>query len=62
MRRVYDKILSVSGNVITVRAVDIAYEELAEITSQRGKSLAQVIKLEDDLVSLQVFAALFNLI
>ena len=56
MRRVYDKILSVSGNVITVKAVDVAYEELAEITSRRGKSLAQVIKLEDDLVSLQVFA------
>ena len=56
MRKVYDKILSVSGNVITVKAVDVAYEELAEITSQRGKSLAQVIKLEDDLVSLQVFA------
>jgi len=56
MRRVYNKILSVSGNVITVRANDVAYEELAEITSRRGKSLAQVIKLEDDLVSLQVFA------
>jgi V/A-type H+-transporting ATPase subunit B len=56
MRKVYNKILSVSGNVITVKASDIAYEELAEITSQRGKSLAQVIKLEDDLVSLQVFA------
>ncbi len=56
MRKVYDKILSVSGNVITVKAVDVAYEELAEITSRRGKSLAQVIKLEDDLVSLQVFA------
>ena len=56
MRKVYNKILSVSGNVITVKASDIAYEELAEITSARGKSLAQVIKLEDDLVSLQVFA------
>jgi V/A-type H+-transporting ATPase subunit B len=56
MRKVYDKILSISGNVITVKATDVAYEELAEITSQRGKSLAQVIKLEDDLVSLQVFA------
>ena len=56
MRKVYNKILSVSGNVITVKATDVAYEELAEITSQRGKSLAQVIKLEDDLVSLQVFA------
>jgi V/A-type H+-transporting ATPase subunit B len=56
MRKVYNKILSVSGNVITVKASDVAYEELAELTSRRGKSLAQVIKLEDDLVSLQVFA------
>jgi len=56
MRKVYNKILSVIGNVITVRAAGVAYEELAEITTQRGKSLAQVIKLEDDIVSLQVFA------
>jgi V/A-type H+-transporting ATPase subunit B len=56
MRRVYNKILSVVGNVITVKATDVAYEELAEITTKRGKSLAQVIKLEDDIVSLQVFA------
>jgi V/A-type H+-transporting ATPase subunit B len=34
----------------------VGYEELAEITTQRGKSLAQVIKLDGDLVSLQVFA------
>ncbi len=56
MRRVYSRILQVVGNVITVRATDVAYEELAEITTQRGKSLAQVIKLDGDLVSLQVFA------
>ncbi len=56
MQKVYNKILSVSGNVITVKASDVAYEELAEITTSRGKSLAQVIKLENDLVSLQVFA------
>jgi V/A-type H+-transporting ATPase subunit B len=56
MRRVINKILQVAGNVITVKATDVTYEELAEITTQRGKSLAQVIKLEDDIVSLQVFA------
>ena len=44
------------GNVITVKAEDVAYEELAEITTSRGKSLAQVIKLDEDIVSLQVFA------
>jgi V/A-type H+-transporting ATPase subunit B len=56
MKRVYNKILSVVGNVITVKATEVAYEELAEVTTQWGKSLAQVIKLEDDIVSLQVFA------
>ena len=56
MRKVYNKILNISGNVITVKATDVSYEELAEITSHRGKSLAQVIKLDEDLVSLQVFA------
>ena len=56
MQKVYNKILSIAGNVVTVRAEDVAYEELAEITTRRGKSLAQVIKLDDDIVSLQVFA------
>lgn len=56
MRKVYSKILSIVGNVITVKAEGVFYEELAEITTQRGKSLAQVIKLDGDIVSLQVFA------
>lgn len=56
MKKIYNKILSISGNVITVKAEGVAYEELAEITTRRGKSLAQVIKIEGDIVSLQVFA------
>jgi len=56
MKKVYSKILSIVGNVITVRARDVAYEELAEVSTQNGKSLAQVIKLDNDLVFLQVFA------
>ena len=56
MQKVYNKILSVTGNVITVKADGVMNEELAEITTFRGKSLAKVIKLEKDLVSLQVFA------
>ena len=56
MRKIYTKIDQVNGNVITVKAAGIAYEELAEISTAQGKSLAQVIKLEDDNVSLQVFA------
>ncbi|MBU1113433.1 MAG: V-type ATP synthase subunit B [Candidatus Omnitrophica bacterium] len=56
MKKVHSKILSVAGNVITVKAKDVAYEELAEVRSSRGSSLAQVIKLEADIVSLQVFS------
>ncbi len=56
MKKVYSRILSISGNVITVKARGVAYEELAEVRTLRGKSLAQVIKLEGDIVSLQVFA------
>jgi len=56
MRKVYNKISQISGNVITVHANGVTNEELAEITSARGKSLAQVIKLEGNEVSLQVFA------
>ena len=56
MRRVYNKITRISGNVITLEARDVGYEELAEVTSERGTSLAQVIALTGDTVSLQVFA------
>jgi V/A-type H+-transporting ATPase subunit B len=56
MKKVYNRILSIVGNVITVRADGVGYEELAEVTTSRGKTLAQVIKIDNDLVSLQVFA------
>jgi V/A-type H+-transporting ATPase subunit B len=56
MRKVYTKIDQINGNVVTVRATGVAYEELAIISSAQGKSLAQVIKLEGDNVTLQVFA------
>ena len=39
-----------------VRAKGVAYEELAEVSTRRGKSLAQVIRLDSDSVFLQVFA------
>ncbi len=55
MKKVHSRILSISGSVITVKAKGIAYKELAEINTSRGKSLAQVIKLDGDIVSLQVF-------
>ncbi|MDD3089014.1 MAG: V-type ATP synthase subunit B [Candidatus Omnitrophica bacterium] len=56
MRKVSTRILNISGNVVTVRADGVAYEELAEISASRGKSLAQVIRLNKDLVYLQVFS------
>lgn len=56
MRKVYHKIIQIQGNVITVEASDVAYNELAEITTLRGISLAQVIRLQDNKVFLQVFA------
>ena len=56
MRKVYHKIIRISGNVITVEADGASYNELAEVTSARGTSLAQVIRLDGKEVSLQVFA------
>ena len=56
MNKVYNKIESITGNVITVKADGVRYGELAEITTRFGKSLAQINKLDGDLVSLQVFA------
>lgn len=56
MRKVYSRIQQIAGNVITVLATDISYGELAEVTSSHGKSLAEVIRLDHERVSLQVFA------
>jgi len=56
MHKVYHRIENIAGNVIILRARDVRYGELAEVNSRRGVSLAQVIRLKDDEVSLQVFA------
>ncbi len=56
MRKVYHKIIQIVGNVIAVEADGVAYNELAEVTGSRGTSLAQVIRLQDRRVFLQVFA------
>ncbi|MCM8825933.1 MAG: V-type ATP synthase subunit B [Candidatus Omnitrophica bacterium] len=56
MKKVYTKVISIVGNVITVKAKGASYYELAQIKTQRGISLAQVIKLDGEIVSLQVFA------
>ena len=51
MNKIYSKIESITGSVITVKD-----NELAEITTRFGKSLAEVNKIDGDTVSLQVFA------
>ncbi len=56
MNKVFNRIESITGNVITVRASGVKYGELAQITTRFGKSLAEVNKIDKDLVSLQVFA------
>jgi len=56
MRKYYDQITRIAGNVVTVTACGVGYDELAVITTASGPSLAQVIRLEGDQVSLQVFA------
>ena len=55
MRKVYSKIESISGNVITVTATGVRYKELAVVESRFGPSLAEVIRLKRDQVALQVF-------
>ncbi|MCM8778198.1 MAG: V-type ATP synthase subunit B [Candidatus Omnitrophica bacterium] len=56
MYRVYTEILEIVGDVLVVEAENVGYGEIAEVTSQRGTSLAQVIRLEEKKVFLQVFA------
>lgn len=56
MNKVINRIESITGSVVTVRAKDVRYNELAQIDTRFGKSLAQVNKIDGDIVSLQVFA------
>jgi V/A-type H+-transporting ATPase subunit B len=56
MQKVYTKIDSIAGNVISVRAEGVRNGDLAVVSSAHGESLANVIKLDGEEVSLQVFA------
>lgn len=57
MRKVYTRIDQIVGPVVTLRARDVAYGELALIQQRDGnQTFAQVIKLKGEEVSLQVFA------
>lgn len=54
MQKVYNRIIQIAGDVITVEAHDVGYKELAEVKTSSGISLAQVIRLDGTRVSLQV--------
>ncbi len=56
MRKIFDEIIRIAGNVATVKAKGVGYEDLAVINTAFGPSLAQVIRLDHDEVSLQIFA------
>ncbi len=56
MHKVYTDIVQIAGDVITVEAEGIGYNDIAEVATRRGVSLAQVIRLDGKMVSLQVFA------
>ncbi|MFC1705257.1 V-type ATP synthase subunit B [Planctomycetota bacterium] len=55
MRKLYTRITSIAGNVVIVEAQGIRYGELATIRGAHP-SLAQVIKIDREEVSLQVFS------
>lgn len=56
MYKVYHRIERIAGSVITVKAEGVTYQELAQVTSGQGISLARVNRIEGDMVDLQVFA------
>src|SRR4051812_20430690 len=56
MRKVYDRILDMRGNLITVSAQGVFLGEVARIQKANGTSTyASVLRFDDDLVTLQVF-------
>ncbi|MBR1586750.1 MAG: V-type ATP synthase subunit B [Kiritimatiellae bacterium] len=54
--KVYHRIDALSGSIATLRAEGVKYNEIAEVQSRAGTSLAQVIKLDGPNVTLQIFA------
>lgn len=56
MSKIYSRIESITGNVISVKAENIAYGELAEVSTRFGVSLAETIRLDGENVYLQVFS------
>jgi V/A-type H+-transporting ATPase subunit B len=56
MKKIYSKIDSIAGNVISVKADHVRYGDLAMVKSAHGTSLAEVIRLAGEQVFLQVFS------
>lgn len=56
MQKVYTNIIQIAGDVITVEAEGVGYNDIAQISLRAGASLAQVIRIDGKKVSLQVFA------
>ena len=56
MQKYYSNITQIVGDVITVEAENVGNMELAQVTTRRGTSLAQAIRLDGKKVFLQVFA------
>jgi V/A-type H+-transporting ATPase subunit B len=53
----HTEVLGIVGDILRVRARDVGFGDLAEVENWDGaKSLAQVVELQGDAVSLQVFA------
>jgi len=56
MRKVYDRIIDMRGNLITVAAEGVCLGEVAQIHKANGTSTyASVLRFDEDLVTLQVF-------
>jgi V/A-type H+-transporting ATPase subunit B len=56
MRKVYDRIIDMRGNLITVAAEGVSLGEVARVQKRNGTSTyASVLRFDDDLVTLQVF-------
>ncbi len=56
MKKIYDRIVDMRGNLITVLAKGITLGELARIHKQNGKAIyASVLRIDGDKVTLQAF-------
>jgi len=56
MRKVYDRIIDMKGNLISVAAQEVSLGEMALIKKADGSAtLSSVLRFEEDLVTLQVF-------